>query len=206
MNLTLENYRSIFDDVSDAIFVFDMNTGTIIEVNNAVSEMFGYTREEARKADIGTLSAGQYPHNYQGAMERIRRAIGGEQQLFEWLARDRSGRTFPVEVSLRRSAINGEDRIVAVVRDIAARRRTEQRLALQYTVARALTEAATLSEATPMILVHLRTRRMGPRGSFGQCADRDVQRPRQPDRRFHQAKKSRGGHEALRGRAGTEQR
>ncbi len=152
MQITVNNHRSVFDDVCDVIFVFDTNTGAVIDVNNAVSEMYGYTPEEAKQVDIGALSAGQYPYNYQGAMERIRRAGSGETPLFEWLARDRSGRTFWVEMNLKRTAIDGVGRIVAVVRDIAGRRRTEQRLALQYTVARILTEAATLAEATPMML------------------------------------------------------
>jgi PAS domain S-box-containing protein len=148
----IDNYRSVLDGVSDVIFVFDAHTGAIVDVNNAVAEMYGYTREEAKQVDIGTLSAGQYPYNYQGAMERIRRAEGGAIPLFEWLARDRSGRTFWVEMNLKRSAIDGVARIVAVVRDIAGRRRTGERLALQYTVTRILTEASTLTEATPMIL------------------------------------------------------
>jgi PAS domain S-box-containing protein len=152
MDLTLESCRSIFNGVSDVIFVFDPKTGSVVGANNAVSEMYGYTPEEAKNADIGTLSAGQYPYNYQGGMERIRRAVDGPPRLFDWLARDRSGRVFWVEAHLKRAAVNGEDRVLAVVREMPGRRRTEQRLSLQYTVARVLTEAGSLTQATPMIL------------------------------------------------------
>ncbi len=41
-----ERFHTIFDSVNDLIFVHDFETGTFVEVNQRVCEMFGYTREE----------------------------------------------------------------------------------------------------------------------------------------------------------------
>ncbi len=152
LKLSEENYRSIFDSANDAIFVHDMRTGAVLEVNKKMTEMYGYSAEEAKTLTVGALSAGEYPYNQDGAVELIGKAVRGELQLFEWLAKDKFGRTFWVEVNLKGAAIGGSDRILAIVRDITERKRTEQRLAVQYTVTRILAEATSPGEATPRIL------------------------------------------------------
>ena len=152
LKLSEENYHAIFDSANDAIFVHDMQTGAILDVNRKMTEMYGYTAEEAKKLTVEALSSGERPYNQDGAMEHIGKAVSGEPQLFEWLAKDRYGRTFWVEVNLKWAAIGGRDRLLAIVRDISERKRTEQRLAVQYTVTRILAESATLGDATPKIL------------------------------------------------------
>ena len=152
LKLSEENYRSIYDSANDAIVVHDMQTGAILDVNRKMTELYGYAPEEARNLNVEALSSGEYPYNEDGARERLGKAAGGEPQLFEWFAKDRLGRTFWVEVNLKRAAVGGSDRILAIVRDITERKRAEQRLAVQYGVTRILAEAETLDEATPMIL------------------------------------------------------
>ena len=39
----------------DAIFVHDIDTGAIVDVNPKACSAFGYTREEFRRLDIGAL-------------------------------------------------------------------------------------------------------------------------------------------------------
>ncbi len=152
LKLSEENYRSIFDSANDAIFVLDMQTGAILEVNKRMTEMYGYTDEEVKKLSLEAFGSGEHPYNQDSAMQRIGRAVSGEPQLFEWLAKDRLGRTFWVEMNLKLAFVGGKDRILAIVRDISVRKRTEQRLAVQYTVTRILAESASLDEATPKIL------------------------------------------------------
>jgi len=120
------NYRAIFDAANDAIFVHDANTGRILDVNRKMTELYGYTAEEARDRTVEELSAGEPPFTQEEALRRLRRAAEGQPQLFEWLARDRWGRTFWVEVNLRRATIGGQDRLLAIVRDVGERKRAEQ--------------------------------------------------------------------------------
>ena len=48
MKVSQTDCRAIFDAVSDAILVHEVATGEILEVNQRMCEMFGYTPEEAR--------------------------------------------------------------------------------------------------------------------------------------------------------------
>lgn len=129
MKASEEGYRAIFDAANDAIFIHDPSTGAILDVNRKMTEMYGYTVEEAVKLSVGDLSSGIPPYTQEGAVERIGRALSGESSpMFEWQARDREGRVFWIEVNLKQTLIHREPRIVAIVRDISERKRTEEAL------------------------------------------------------------------------------
>ena len=122
------DYRAIFDTANDAIFVHDMTTGAILDVNRKMSDMYGYTRDEALHLTVQDLSAGIAPYSEERAFELVREAVAGAPQLFEWLAKDRAGRLFWVEVNLTRVAIGARDRLLAIVRDITERKVAERRI------------------------------------------------------------------------------
>lgn len=139
------NYRSIFDAANDAFFIHDAATGVILDVNSKMCEMFGCTAEEAHSLDVTAASEGDPGQVRENAYERIRKAVQGEPQLFEWLAKDRNGREFWVEVNLKLATIGGNDRILAVVRDISERKRVEEQLRETNQALKALVESAPLS-------------------------------------------------------------
>jgi len=121
-------FREIFDTVSDAIFIHDAETGRILDVNRRMCEMYGLTRKQALACGPDDLSAGVPPYSSAEAIEKIRLAHSEGQQTFDWLARARDGRFFWVEVSLRFASIGGEQRILAVVRDISERKHVDAEL------------------------------------------------------------------------------
>jgi PAS domain S-box-containing protein len=120
------NYRAIFDAANDAIFVHDAETGQILDVSRRMTEMYGFSAEEARHLTVEQLSAGEPNFTQEEAMKRLHRAAQGQPQLFEWLAKDRSGRTFWVEVNIKQATIGGQNRLLAIVRDIDERKRIEE--------------------------------------------------------------------------------
>ncbi|OGR25669.1 MAG: hypothetical protein A2139_06670 [Desulfobacca sp. RBG_16_60_12] len=122
------SYRAIFDSANDAIFIHDGATGAIVDANGKMAEMYGYTAAEASNLSVAEISSGQPPYIQENALTRIRQAAAGEPQLFEWLAKDKNGRGFWVEVSLKRAVIGGQDRVLAIVRDITARKQAEEEL------------------------------------------------------------------------------
>ena len=67
-------------------------------------------------------------HTPENAREYIRKAATEGPQTFEWKDVTKSGERLPVEVSLRYTTINGDERIIAVVRDIRERKRREREL------------------------------------------------------------------------------
>jgi PAS domain S-box-containing protein len=120
------NYREIFNAANDAIFIHAMPTGEILDCNEKGCEMFGYTREEICRATIEDLSFGQPPYKQADAERWLKQAAEGQPVVFEWRTRHSSGALFWVEISLKRATIGGQLRVLAVVRDITARKREEQ--------------------------------------------------------------------------------
>ena len=120
--------RMLFDAVNDAIFVHDLETGAILDVNARVLEMYGYTRPELLRLDVADLSEGHPPFSQAEAMAWIRKAQREGPQVFEWRAKHRSGRTFWAEVNMRRAFIGAEERLLVAVRDIEGRKTAEAAL------------------------------------------------------------------------------
>ena len=120
-----ERFYSIVNTISEAIFLHDAATGRIVDVNDAATAIFGFSREELLDIDVGRLSAGEAPYTQEASAEHIQRALAGEPQSFEWRARRRDGSLFWVEVNLRFAAIGGKDHVLAVVQDISERRAYE---------------------------------------------------------------------------------
>ena len=121
-NLLEADLREIFHSVNDAIFLHDARTGEILDVNETMTEMYGYSRAEARELTVEDLSAGEPPYTQERALEYTRRAAEGTPQVFEWLASDSAGERFWVEVNLHAARVGDEDRVLATVRDIHDRK------------------------------------------------------------------------------------
>ena len=123
-----ERFRTIFDSVHDAIFIIDSDCGAIRDVNERVTEMFGYTREETLALDLGRLSSGEEPYTQERALERIHETRDGAPRIFEWSARHRDGHLFWTEVSMRVAPIDGKPRVIVVVRNVGERKEMEEAL------------------------------------------------------------------------------
>lgn len=122
------DYHAIFDAASDAIFIHHMETGDIIDVNRKMCQMYGYEPEELKGLDVWDISSGEPPYSQKDAMRWIKKAIDEGPQVFEWLAKNKNGRLFWVEVNLKCAFIGGENRILAIVRDISRRKKVLQEL------------------------------------------------------------------------------
>jgi PAS domain S-box-containing protein len=116
------NYRSIFNAAHDAIFIQALDTGKILDANQRIIELYGWTVDEARQLTIADLSANEPPYSQKEALDLIRKVASGEPQLFEWRAKHKSGRLFWVEVNLKRVLLRGHHVLLAVVRDITDRK------------------------------------------------------------------------------------
>lgn len=81
--------------------------------------------------DFADLHLDEPPYTGERAAELIRRTATEGPQTFEWLDVTKEGDPVPVEVNLRRTTIDGGDRILAVVRDISDRQCRERELERQ---------------------------------------------------------------------------
>lgn len=142
IQISEERYSEIFNSVNDAIFILEIGSGAVIDVNERACEIYGYTREELLASTVEMRSADVPPYTRKEAIEWIQRAASGEPQIFEWHARHKSGRLFWVEVSMKRSDIGGVSRIFMTIRDITSRKDAEKALRDSEEKIRAVVEAS----------------------------------------------------------------
>ncbi|NUZ08331.1 hybrid sensor histidine kinase/response regulator [Piscinibacter koreensis] len=123
------SYRAIFDAAEDAIFVHDIDTASIVDVNAKACADFGYPREAMLRLRLGDLSAGEPPYTHEGAMRHFARAAAGEPMSIDWHCRTASGELRWHEVHGKRVTIAGRDRLLTLARDITEKKRAQAELA-----------------------------------------------------------------------------
>ncbi|MEA3548674.1 MAG: PhnD/SsuA/transferrin family substrate-binding protein [Thermodesulfobacteriota bacterium] len=122
------NYREIFDNTNDAIFVHDRSFSTILDVNQATCDMYGYTKDEIKDLSIKAVSSNEPPYTKIEAVNWLKKNRAEGPQAFEWRARKKNGELFWVEVNLKEAKIGGQTRLLAVVRNINQRKAIEEQL------------------------------------------------------------------------------
>ena len=138
--LAEQNYREIFNSASDAIFVHDMDTAAILDVNEKACEMFGYSVEEMLKIEIKDISVNKPPHTQEDALVHFQKAVENGSEQFEWLCKHKEGKQFWVEVGLKKASIGDTEKMLAVVRDITERKRADLALYLSEQRFRAIAD------------------------------------------------------------------
>jgi PAS domain S-box-containing protein len=117
-----ERYRAIFDGVQDAIFV-ETKDGRILGVNHRACEMYGYTRDEF----IGKTVKDLVPEG-NSIFPAADMQSNNSRIPLETINRRANGALFPVEVSGGLQTLDGEEVLLAMVRDITERKQAEEAL------------------------------------------------------------------------------
>ena len=95
------SYRAIFEASEDAIFIHDWETGAMIDVNTKACEIYGYSREELRRASDADTCSGVPPYTAEEALRRMQLAKLGRCPPFEWQRRNKDGSLHWDEVRLK---------------------------------------------------------------------------------------------------------
>jgi PAS domain S-box-containing protein len=120
-----QRLETVLQGMNDALFILDQDTGAILQVNGKMGEMFGCSPEEASRLSVADFSEGLPPYDQAHAQAWMAKAAHEGPQLFAWRAKDRAGRRFWVEVNMRPVRLDGAVRLLAMVRDISERAKTE---------------------------------------------------------------------------------
>jgi PAS domain S-box-containing protein len=122
---TEAQYRAVFDAVGDGLEVWDLETGRLVEVNDAECRMHGYTREELLADPAPTIVHPDDLHLTRLHVEVVR--AGRE---FRGRMRDvrKDGTVLPVEVIAKPFSYNGQPSMLGVIRDISAEVQAYERL------------------------------------------------------------------------------
>lgn len=116
-----DRLREWIDLTKDAIFI-EKPTGEILEVNRAACSMLGYTREELLTMDVSKIVPPEVAEKLPRTISQSTVREGVYIETRE-LRKDRSH--VPVEVSCTLVEINGQPRVIAIVRDISERKAVE---------------------------------------------------------------------------------
>jgi PAS domain S-box-containing protein len=134
-----EQYRSIFEATTDAVFINDMN-GIIVEVNPAALMMHGYTYEELLGQYPTLIGHPDYHHLVAEFFQTIK--AGGQFQARTVNVR-KDGHAFPIEIHGTAFTYKGQPHTLAMVRDISEQVRAEEQLREKEAQYRSIFEAST---------------------------------------------------------------
>ncbi len=126
------DYEQIFNGVNDAITVHDPETAAVLDVNEAFLELLGYPDLAAVKDQgIDGLTATDEGYTADRARDIVTRvATTGEPETVEWRVERRDGERLWLEITATPANIGGNDRVLAIQRDITDRKHHAQRLAV----------------------------------------------------------------------------
>ncbi|HET9025498.1 MAG TPA: PAS domain S-box protein, partial [Burkholderiaceae bacterium] len=136
------SYRAIFEAAEDSIFVHDIDTGRVLDVNPKACRTYGYTHDELLEVRIGDVSENVPPFTETEAAHYMERARRNEPVRFEWRRRNKDGSLHWDEVVLKRATIGGHERILAFTREITDRKAAHEALRLREEQYRAIFEGS----------------------------------------------------------------
>jgi PAS domain S-box-containing protein len=113
--------------------------------------MFGCNRDQFMgKSPVDFSPDKQYDgrQSQHVAREKIQRVMSGESQHFAWLHQKLDGSLFDAEVTLNEISVEGKDLLLAIVRDVTERRRTQHELFIKERAMEAAIEGIVLTDAS----------------------------------------------------------
>src|SRR5438270_1204557 len=124
-----KRFRRLLDAAPDVILEVD-SQGRMVLINETAERMFGYGRDELIGLNVETL----VPASMRGHHVQHRTSYAAHPQVrpmgtgLELNAQRKDGALFPVEISLSPNPGEEGGRVIALVRDITARKQVEDRL------------------------------------------------------------------------------
>jgi PAS domain S-box-containing protein len=124
-----KRYRILFQTAGDAIFI--MKDDLFLDCNEMTMRMFNGRQDQIIGRHPYELSPPRQPDgrdSMEKALEKIGSALRGEPQRFEWVHRRIDGSDFDAEVTLNVLPLEDGIHLLAFVRDITSRKRSERAL------------------------------------------------------------------------------
>ena len=117
--------NTIFNSVNDAIFIQDFDSN-ILDVNQTATSMFGYSRNELIHMNVAEDIISHNSAIYGLKNEEILNRIKKEDPLvIELTCINKNNNEFWIEGNIRIANINGDERVISVIRNITERKQAE---------------------------------------------------------------------------------
>ncbi len=133
-----KNLRLLFENSYDAMMIHDLK-GKIREVNPACLKLYGVSREEAIQGCLEDYVGLKV--NFESVKQIWARTMEGDEGLYDMKARrPGDGMVFDIEVGIKKIFWQGENMVLAAVRDVSERKLLEQKLREQEEINRLVTD------------------------------------------------------------------
>lgn len=116
--------ETLFEKAPAEIVVHDRD-GTVLDVNERVTENLGYSREELTSMNVADFEIGVTEAQLTAQIAEME---AGETRKFEGTHERQDGSTYPVEVWTNKISVDGHTRFLAFGRDITDRKEREAEL------------------------------------------------------------------------------
>ncbi len=120
-----ERFRKIFEHSNDAIFVIDPEHGEILEANATASKMLGYSHTELLATPINAIHPDEVSQLLKFTESVLDKGSGWTDEL---TCLTKAGEKLPAEMSASVFEFRGRSCVLAMIRNIAARKRAEKAL------------------------------------------------------------------------------
>ncbi|MHA7834368.1 MAG: sensor domain-containing protein, partial [Algiphilus sp.] len=121
-----DRYRHFFEALCEGILILDSDSGDVVEANPFIAQMLGYSADDLATLSIWNLLVPASAVAFRPVFTRLRREGGMHRSDVCFRCHDGSG--LDVELISSRSCLGDGDVIQCSVRDIGARKRTEEAL------------------------------------------------------------------------------
>jgi two-component system, cell cycle sensor histidine kinase and response regulator CckA len=140
--------RTLLNSSSIGIIAFD-ETGEVKSVNEAAAKIIGGTREQVLTQNFHKLQAWKDSGLYDTATRVLMTGVG---ELIEASGPTSFGKRSWFSCRFEPFIHSGKKQLLLFISDVSDRKRSEQRLTMQYRISRILSESTTIEVATPKIL------------------------------------------------------
>jgi len=127
---------SAYNTLHVGVALYDPDTGAILDGNDWVEAIFGYTTEELRDLSIEEYTANTYPHSEAEFKDHLQASAAGDPQQFTWRVKRADGELIWVQIHLSRQTATDQTCVCAEVRDITDFYETHHRAELFWRVLR----------------------------------------------------------------------
>lgn len=145
-----DRYRTLFEFANDAHFL--MRDGVFIDVNRRVAEIFGRPAADLiglSPWEVSPQSQADGRDSREKAEEKLRKALAGTPQIFEWTHVREDGSAVQVEVSLTRIDLEDGPAVFAVLRDLT------ERVVAQEAIRKSREQLKLLADLLPAMVARL---------------------------------------------------
>jgi PAS domain S-box-containing protein len=122
-----ERYRLLFNKGNDAVFLHEMTVdgvpGKIIDVNDVVCSLLGYTREELLQLSHLDLVAPEQMQRVPTLRDKLQ---ANKNNLFEIVTVTKYGKRLVFEINQHLFNLNGQPTVLAIARDITDRKQADE--------------------------------------------------------------------------------